>query len=60
MYLTLTNIIKILITGGFSKSEVEVPDDLNHKYVRGNIEDRGPCPGLNALANQGYLYVFTI
>ncbi|KAM0723065.1 hypothetical protein Q7P37_001265 [Cladosporium fusiforme] len=24
-------------------------------YVRGKIQDRGPCPALNALANQGYL-----
>lgn len=24
-------------------------------YVRGSIRDRGPCPALNALANQGYL-----
>jgi hypothetical protein len=24
-------------------------------YVRGSISDRGPCPALNALANQGYL-----
>ena len=27
-----------------------------HAYVRGHIDDRGPCPGLNALANQGFLY----
>ncbi|CAC9892842.1 unnamed protein product [Aureobasidium pullulans] len=29
----------------------------DHYYTRGNIADRGPCPGLNALANQGYLFV---
>jgi len=28
---------------------------VDHVYVRGNIANRGPCPGLNALANQGYL-----
>ncbi|KAG9725068.1 Cloroperoxidase, partial [Aureobasidium melanogenum] len=27
----------------------------DHYYTRGEITDRGPCPGLNALANQGYL-----
>jgi hypothetical protein len=27
----------------------------DHSYVRLNAADRAPCPGLNALANQGYL-----
>ncbi|KAJ1323729.1 Peroxidase family 2 [Microdochium nivale] len=27
----------------------------DHEYRRLNIEDRAPCPGLNALANQGFL-----
>jgi len=27
----------------------------DHTYIRGHISTRGPCPGLNALANQGYL-----
>lgn len=27
----------------------------DHSYVRLNIADRAPCPGLNSLANQGYL-----
>ncbi|RCI16014.1 hypothetical protein L249_3323 [Ophiocordyceps polyrhachis-furcata BCC 54312] len=26
-----------------------------HDYIRGRAEDRGPCPALNALANQNYL-----
>jgi Peroxidase, family 2 len=30
----------------------------DHAYARGNIDTRGPCPGLNSLANQGYLYVW--
>lgn len=29
----------------------------DHAYVRGSIESRGPCPGLNSLANQGWMYV---
>ena len=28
---------------------------IDRYYVRGSIRDRGPCPALNALANQGYL-----
>ncbi|CZR58818.1 uncharacterized protein PAC_08710 [Phialocephala subalpina] len=32
------------------------PDDhLDHAYIRGNIENHGPCPGLNSLANQGWI-----
>jgi len=30
-------------------------DKVDNYYARGNIHDRGPCPALNALANQGYL-----
>lgn len=29
----------------------------DHAYVRGPPEGRSPCPGLNILANHGYLYV---
>jgi hypothetical protein len=61
MYLTITNIIKNLFTGSFQKkSQVESHDDEDHAYIRGDIENRGPCPGLNALANQGYLYLPSI
>lgn len=56
MHLSLINIVKTWFTGGhLNKSEVEIHDDEDHKYVRGDIENRGPCPALNALANQGYL-----
>ena len=58
MHLTITNIIKNLFTGGFQKkSKIQSPSDVeeDHAYIRGDIENRGPCPGLNALANQGYL-----
>lgn len=37
--------------------EIAKTQQVDHVYVRGNIVNRGPCPGLNALANQGYLYV---
>ncbi|KJZ77187.1 hypothetical protein HIM_03508 [Hirsutella minnesotensis 3608] len=29
--------------------------DADQQYVRGNIDNRGPCPAMNALANHGYL-----
>jgi hypothetical protein len=36
-------------------AEIEKVRKEDHSYVRLNIADRAPCPGLNALANQGYL-----
>lgn len=56
MYLTITNIIRNFLGGGFqNQPQVKIHDDENHTYIRGESENRGPCPGLNALANQGYL-----
>jgi len=56
MHLTITNIAKCFFTGGYQKkSQVETHDNVDHTYIRGDIANRGPCPGLNALANQGYL-----
>lgn len=57
MHLTLTNILRNLFTSGIQ----EVPpakslEDEDHRYIRGEVENRSPCPGLNALANQGFLY----
>ncbi len=56
MYLTLSNILKTLFTGGYENNS-QPPSNINddHTYIKGNIENRGPCPGLNALANQGYM-----
>jgi len=58
MYLSLTNIVKSVFTSGFQKKGTKAPEfppDEDHTYIRGDIANRGPCPGLNALANQGYL-----
>lgn len=57
MYLSATEIVKNVLTSNSRElSEAEVHEDNNdHRYIRGDIENRGPCPGLNALANQGYL-----
>lgn len=58
MYLTITNLVKTFFTGGFKQGlQAQPADHGDHTYVRGDIENRGPCPGLNALANHGYLYV---
>ncbi|KIX94722.1 uncharacterized protein Z520_09412 [Fonsecaea multimorphosa CBS 102226] len=57
MHLTLTNIAKTAFTGGYRDKSAATArhDEEDHRYIRGDIETRGPCPGLNALANQGYL-----
>jgi Peroxidase, family 2 len=58
MYLSVTNIVKSFFTPGFQKKGQKPTDSQSndeHTYIRGDIADRGPCPGLNALANQGYL-----
>jgi hypothetical protein len=59
MHLGISNVLKGLFTFRFQdkKGEATEPRSDDHSYIRGNITDRGPCPGLNALANQGYLYV---
>ncbi|EQL03988.1 Chloroperoxidase [Ophiocordyceps sinensis CO18] len=38
-----------------SRTDSRTDSRTEHEYIRGNAEDRGPCPALNALANQGYL-----
>lgn len=55
MILSVTDIAK----NGLSTTTRELIEDeishSDHTYIRGNPEDRGPCPGLNALCNQNYL-----
>ncbi|KUJ24407.1 Cloroperoxidase [Mollisia scopiformis] len=57
MYLTLISIVKSIFSSSHSKGVVAPASEENedHVYIKGNPDDRGPCPGLNALANQGYL-----
>jgi hypothetical protein len=59
MYLGISNVLRGLFTfrSGDKKGEATDSQSDDHSYIRGNIVDRGPCPGLNALANQGYLCV---
>ena len=53
MHLPILNIFKSLFNRGYLKEPPKDGDD--HKYIKGDVENRGPCPGLNALANMGYL-----
>ncbi|RKK89109.1 hypothetical protein BFJ68_g16796 [Fusarium oxysporum] len=57
MYFTLLNAVKALLnfeTKGRDEEARKIRGE-DHSYIRRNIADRAPCPGLNALANQGYL-----
>ena len=43
---------------GFNKKEQYVSTSGKHRYIPANFaagDQRGPCPGLNALANHGYI-----
>jgi Peroxidase, family 2 len=58
MYLSATNIVKSFFSSGYlekGKKPTDPQTAVDHTYIRGDIANRGPCPGLNALANQGYL-----
>ncbi|KAK7211070.1 hypothetical protein V2G26_018248 [Clonostachys chloroleuca] len=58
MYLTLTETIKAIFSFRTKERDEEarnIREEEDHSYIRLNIADRAPCPGLNALANQGYL-----
>lgn len=60
MYLDLTDLIKGLLTFNVPAEKKKVLTNSkggDHDYARGNITDRGPCPGVNALANSGFLFV---
>jgi hypothetical protein len=60
MYLGLTDLIKGLLSFNLSAKNNKILTNSkrdDHYYARGNIADRGPCPGLNSLSNSGYLFV---
>jgi len=38
-------------------AEIQAIKEADHAYIRGHESQRSPCPFLNALANQNYLYV---
>ncbi|KAH8888020.1 Cloroperoxidase [Thozetella sp. PMI_491] len=57
MYFTLWGAVRSLLNFNTKEREQEAERvrGEDHSYIRLSIEDRAPCPGLNALANQGYL-----
>ncbi|KAJ4359702.1 uncharacterized protein N0V89_000258 [Didymosphaeria variabile] len=56
MYLSLSNILAAPFRKTpATESRVNIVDEVDYTYIKGNIESRGPCPGLNALANHGYI-----
>ncbi|KAF3938709.1 Chloroperoxidase [Dactylella cylindrospora] len=57
MYLTVTNIVKSATDFNIPKPPISTGEEgeEDHTYIRGETSCRSPCPGLNALANQGYL-----
>lgn len=60
MYLGLTDLTKGLLTSNVlaeNKKVLTNSKGSDHYYARGNITDRGPCPGLNSLSNSGFLSV---
>ncbi|CAG9948791.1 unnamed protein product [Clonostachys rosea f. rosea IK726] len=58
MYLTLTETIKAIFSFRTKERDEEarnIREEEDHLYIYLNIADRALCPGLNTLANQGYL-----
>ncbi|KAK4613679.1 Putative sterigmatocystin biosynthesis peroxidase stcC [Fulvia fulva] len=55
MQLSLITAARELLWPNTSPSKALINGEVEHEYIRGNIQDRSPCPGLNALANHGYL-----
>jgi hypothetical protein len=55
MHLGLIDLIKGFFTGREANPQALSDGKSDNHYLRGNIQDRGPCPALNSLANQGYL-----
>lgn len=57
MFFTIFGALKSLVHFDSKEREAERQKirKEDHSYMRLNIVDRAPCPGLNSLANQGYL-----
>jgi hypothetical protein len=59
VHATTFSFLKSIVSFGSRERNQEIAkiQQEDHTYARGNIENRCPCPGLNSLANQGYLCV---
>ena len=55
MHVGLIDLIKGLFARREANQQALSDGKSDNYYFRGNVQDRGPCPALNALANQGYL-----
>jgi hypothetical protein len=55
MHVGLIDLIKCFFARSEANQQALSDGKPDNYYFRGNIQDRGPCPALNALANQGYL-----
>ncbi|KAI7108726.1 Cloroperoxidase [Hortaea werneckii] len=56
MYLGFVDLCKSYFIRGPSNDDSHITNSASHhQYIRGDIQNRGPCPALNALANHGYL-----
>ncbi|GAB7336047.1 hypothetical protein MBLNU13_g08862t1 [Cladosporium sp. NU13] len=55
MHVGLIDLVKGLFARREANQQALSDGKSDNYYFRGNIQDRGPCPALNALANQGYL-----
>jgi len=57
VHATLSSFLKGIVNPKSRERSQEIAkiQQEDHAYARGNIDNRGPCPGLNSLANQGYL-----
>ena len=62
VHANLSSFLRSIFTFGSQERSKEIAriQQEDHSYDRGNIDNRGPCPGLNSLANQGYLYVASL
>ncbi|GAB1320008.1 Heme haloperoxidase family profile domain-containing protein [Madurella fahalii] len=57
MQLTISGTLRSLLPFFRAERDQEIAKikTEDHGYIKGHISTRGPCPGLNSLANQGYL-----
>jgi hypothetical protein len=55
MHLGFIDLVKGFFMPRTGNEDIPKNGKTENCYIRGSIRDRGPCPALNALANQGYL-----
>lgn len=49
MQLSLINILRCFLGGGYGEKKItEEINKADHGYIKGDIQQRGPCPGTKA------------